>query len=295
VFSTNLIRIGQNVKYFAVLALLFCAAAPAAEKLSLSCPTYPDCGNSQRVFDVPGPDTMVSTEAGWVRFGDADEVLVCLDDLEPGAHTSECPRDRKVRVPRCEVAGAECNTGAFTAVPSAGYAPLAIDLQWDIPDAETCTASGSWAGEKPAKGSQGVTNLTADAAYVLTCAMPATGEEAARLSWAAVTRDEKGNAITVQGYRVYRATDGEFDLVETLCGAGQLKYADDDLPDGVYRFRATAFRGSSECSKIDKESDPSPVTAIEIGKAGSSSVHTVEVTRQVSIKYPPTAPVVTAP
>jgi hypothetical protein len=102
------------VKYFAILALLFCVAAPAAEKLPLTCPTYPDCGNSQRVFDVPGPDTMVSTKAGWVRFADADEVLVCLDDLEPGAHTGECPRDRKVRVPRCEVAGAECNPGPNT-------------------------------------------------------------------------------------------------------------------------------------------------------------------------------------
>jgi hypothetical protein len=102
------------VKYFAILALLFCGSVQAAGNLPLTCPTHPDCTNSQRVFGVPTADTMVSTEVGWVRFGDADEVLVCMDDLEPGAHTSECPRDRKVRVSRCEVAGAECNPGQNT-------------------------------------------------------------------------------------------------------------------------------------------------------------------------------------
>jgi hypothetical protein len=96
------------VKYFAILALLCCGSVQAAGNLPLTCPTYPDCTNSQRVFGVPTADTMVSTEAGWQRFAEAETVLVCADDIPAGSHTGVCPPNRKVRVPRCEVHGAQC-------------------------------------------------------------------------------------------------------------------------------------------------------------------------------------------
>jgi hypothetical protein len=286
------------VKYFAVLALLFCASAPAAEKLPLTCPTYPDCGNSQRVFDAPTADTMVSTEAGWVRFADADEVLVCLDDLELGAHTSECPRDRKIRVPRCEVAGAECAQQPFLATPSVGYAPLTIELQWDILGAQTCIASGSWSGEKPAKGSQSVTNITAEAVYMLACQVPTEASRDANLKWRQTAVDEMGEPVIVRGFRIYRA-DGEtaeFRLVETFCEPSRTNYTKSDLLPGTYRWQITSFVGSGECSKIDKESAPSNIITTVIGRT-EDVVHTAVVTQEVvvTIKYPPTAPVVTAP
>lgn len=94
-----------------VILLSFCAGlAQAATNLPLGCPTHPNCGNSQRVFVVPIDGvTHVSTPAGWQVFSESlATVLVCINDLEPGTSTNECPPAAKIQVEYCAVFGALC-------------------------------------------------------------------------------------------------------------------------------------------------------------------------------------------
>ncbi len=48
------------------------------------------------------------------------------------------------------------------------------NLNWDVTDAVSCTASGSWSGNQPLSGTYDTGNLLSDATYVLTC----TGDSA---------------------------------------------------------------------------------------------------------------------
>ncbi|MEA1926461.1 MAG: hypothetical protein U9M90_04485 [Patescibacteria group bacterium] len=43
------------------------------------------------------------------------------------------------------------------------------NLNWDVSDAVSCTASGSWGGNQPLSGTYDTGNLLSDATYVLTC------------------------------------------------------------------------------------------------------------------------------
>jgi hypothetical protein len=133
--------------------------------------------------------------------------------------------------------------GTFTVTPSTGAAPLAVTIAWDVSTftAGTCTASGSWTGSKSLKGSQTVTNLTADASYVLTCARPTLGS--ALLDWTPPTQNTDGSSLTnLAGYRIsYGASATSLTQSVQVAVPAATSYTVTNLNAGTWYFAAKAY------------------------------------------------------
>jgi hypothetical protein len=61
-------------------------------------------------------------------------------------------------------------TATLAASPSTVTSGTASNLTWSSTNTTSCTASGSWSGNKPLSGSSSTGNLTASSTYTLTCA-----------------------------------------------------------------------------------------------------------------------------
>lgn len=183
------------------------------------------CASSAQTFAAALPGSLVRVcnsvsctyaERTWRKFGDVAStqfVEVCLADKPEGAPLTDCQGTTAsswgamAMVPPIQVAQAveaePTFPGTFSVSPSGGTSPLAVTITWDVSSfvGGTCTASGSWTGVKPLSGSQPVSNLTANAAYTLTCTRPVLGS--ASLQWTPPTRNTDGSALTnLSGFRI---------------------------------------------------------------------------------------------
>ncbi len=61
-------------------------------------------------------------------------------------------------------------TVSLSAAPATTLSPQSVlTLTWASTDAISCTASGAWAGAKPANGTEEITDLTSSGTYMLSC------------------------------------------------------------------------------------------------------------------------------
>jgi trimeric autotransporter adhesin len=77
-------------------------------------------------------------------------------------------------------------TVSLSVGPSSVASGGSATLNWSATNATSCSASGSWSGAKPARGSQSTGALTADATYVLTCS--SAGGSATQSATVSVTK-----------------------------------------------------------------------------------------------------------
>lgn len=146
----------------------------------------------------------------------------------------------------------KANAQTFTADPTNGISPVKVTLVWDIPGLPTtgtpCKASGSWSGDKPAKGTL-TTAINAPASYTLTCSKPAQ-LGSSTLSWKPPTANTDGSTLTdLRGYIVlYGKTSTTLDtalsfdtsVVPIDSATGRVTYVVKNLPAGLWYFAAQA-------------------------------------------------------
>lgn len=91
---------------------------------------------------------------------------------------------------------AQVTVNLSSSAPS-GISPHSHTLTWTAPGAVSCTASGSWTGQKAASGSQAITGLTSSASYKLDCVGTApTTTGSAVLTWVPPTKNTDGSNLT---------------------------------------------------------------------------------------------------
>lgn len=230
-------------------------------------------------------------------------VNVCKAAIEPGPFA---PPDRPDVDPAC---GDPCGCGdakdqkgnvlksalqlvddssTFSASVIQGVAPLTTVLSWDIVGVTTCTASGSWTGDKPVKGTQTITGLSANAAYTLTCKAGADLPGSAAVSWEAPTQNADGSALTnIAGYRIQYGNDPQsLTQVIDVHDPAARAYKVMDLGAGyTWFFTATVYRTdgaeSARSGQVSTSIKGSP------GRTVTKLVN-VQVTAPPTIPNPPT-------
>lgn len=260
------------------------------------------CGSAQ-TFQRATPTSLVRacasaacafTDARWKAFGEVaatEFVEVCTAPKLPsdpinggncqGSTTSTWGAMAKVAPSAVATAAVEPEAfpGTFEVTPSSGVAPLTVTITWDVPGltgATPCVASGSWSGVKATKGSQTVTNLTADASYKLDCTKPGETTGQVTLSWKPPTINTDGTALTnLAGYRIVYGRDPEV-LSQVLQAANPSlsAYILDGLAAGVWYFAVKTY------TTTGTESDPSNIASKNVVLAPAQ---TFSATRAVDV------------
>lgn len=300
-----------------LLAALFASgAADAVTNLPPVCSTdtaegkaVSGCATTAQRFTEATPESLVRAcdsatcayaQRTWRRMRNVTPtqfVEVCGADRSPGA-LDNCQGSTTTQwgamrlVAATDVAKLNANAaveastfpGTFTVSPSTGASPLTVTISWDVAlTGGACSASGSWTGTKPLTGSQTVTNLTANAAYTLTCTRTAPASTSARLSWTAPATNTDNSPLTnLAGYRVVWGTSATA-LVNTvqIPNASATTYEVTGLKPGSYYFAVKAY------SSTGAESTNSNVATKTI-TTGTLETHTA--TRAVIVTATPNPP-----
>jgi hypothetical protein len=300
----------RNSLSLGALALLACSAF-GANNLPAVCSNtaaegqaLPACATTAQTFSAATSASLVRScstvscpyaERVWRKLADvstAQFVEVCTSDKAEGAAITECQGattttwGAMAMVPPAQVARAvEAEPpfpGTFTVAPSIGNAPLSVTIAWNVSSFSggTCAASGSWSGVKPLTGTQAVSNLTANAAYTLTCTRPLRGS--ASLQWTAPTRNTDGSALTdLSGFRLsYGAT--ATDLVNSIqiTSPATTSYIVGNLNAGTYHFGVRALASSGAESVVSNI----------VSKIVAAGAETRAATRTVTITTPQPEP-----
>lgn len=199
--------------------------------------------------------TNASTENVWRKLSAVplnQFVEVCtVDKPDPSAVSGgSCQTDEGTWggmqwVPPTQVARETIPNGSFTATPSTGTAPLSLVLEWAVPSATACTASGSWSGARGSSGKQTITNLTASAIYKLDCVrvISSATTGSAKLTWVPPTANDDGTPLTnLAGYRIYHgATGTALVTTEQLADPAATSYTLSALPLGTRYFAVRSY------------------------------------------------------
>jgi hypothetical protein len=118
-----------------------------------------------------------------------------------------------------EPASGSSDSSTSSADLSLRASPTTVDeggsttLSWSAADADSCSASGGWSGERAASGSETVGPLNAGTTYTLTCSGPGGStmqmisvevKGPVTLSWVAPAENVDGSQLDdLAGYRIY--------------------------------------------------------------------------------------------
>lgn len=140
--------------------------------------------------------------------------------------------------------------------------PLAPKATWTATPATavTCTASGSWSGNKAASGTETLPAIRASSMWALQCTWP--GETQATVTWVNATTNDDGSPYTNPGVTRLAWTSGSniasFDCLRptsppagistTDRPAGQTMHTITGLAAGTWTFRAFSVNTLGLCS-----------------------------------------------
>ena len=138
-----------------------------------------------------------------------------------------------------------------------------VTLSWSAIGADSCSASGGWAGQLNTSGSQTVGPMVAGTTYSLSCSGP--GGTALQmisvavvgpveLSWIAPEENADGSELVdLAGYRLYYGESSRdySEVIELLDAAATSHTL--DLPTGDYFFAMTAFDSEGHESSYSNE------------------------------------------
>lgn len=136
-------------------------------------------------------------------------------------------------------------SGALSASPASGVAPLNVNLAWSVSNtvgATPCTASGGWTGAKAATGSQAVT-VTAATTFSLKCDGVT---ETASFTWSPPTQNEDGTTLTdLASYKIYDSRDGVNYGTPVTIPAPASTYSWPNLPAGLHYWKISSVSTSN--------------------------------------------------
>lgn len=320
-------RYGRTQAFFIFVALLIIGLlsgiANADTNLAVVCPNadaegqgVAACPYSVQRFDRVTASSLVRACASvdcafgemiWVLYGNVasnEFVEVCTADKPIGeiVGNGECAGDTgstwgaMARVAPSEVAqhvdsGPTQLAGTFDVSPAEGLSPLDVTVTWDIPEADSCVATGAWSGAKAASGSEVVT-LTADSSFTIDCEGTIGGLEgdtSALLSWSAPTQNTDGSSLTdLAGFRVFYGVDAdELIQVVDIDNPGVVAYTVENLTPGTWFFGVKAVNESGVESALSNIVSKMIVESVEPIDGVFTATRTVDVTTQ------PQAPVLT--
>lgn len=319
---------GMVLVFIAMGVAAYFKEADAATHLPVVCATASaagrpinDCAAGAQSIDIPSPASLVRacsvpsctySERRWRSLSSvpADQfVEVCTVDKSPGSPISggSCAQDGGTwnamrMVPASQVmtaqeppdpAADEPGTlpGSFAVTPNRGTSPATATITWNVPS--TCgnlQASGSWTGAKAQSGSQQVTNVTASAAYTLTCQTPGTPAGSAVLEWTDPTQNKDGTPLTnLAGFYINhgaaRPLSQQIQLPHgsyTPLPGGRSRYEVKDLPAGPRYFTVSAYTATRVTS------DPSNEVSKTISAATQGQ--TLTSTRRLTVDPAPPNP-----
>lgn len=216
-------------------------------------------------------------------------VEVCAADKPVGAPVTECKGatattwGAMAMVPLTQVVqlveGEPQFPGTFAVTPDNGVTPLSVTITWDLSafTGGTCSASGSWTGIKALKGTQTVTNLTANASYTFACARPTPGKQ--QLQWTVPVEKVDGSVLdNLAGFRVvYGKTADALSQVIQVPNPSVVTHTVTGLSAGTWFFAVKAY------NTLGMESVLSNIESAAVA-AGSE---TITATRNVVVTQPP--------
>ena len=141
-------------------------------------------------------------------------------------------------------------------------------LSWVTADADSCTASGDWAGSKAVSGSETIASIAANSQFTLVCSgLGGSGSDTvsvtvvtsnngtALLSWVPPTQNADGSLLSdLAGYKIYYGTlPGNYSNSITLNNAGLSSYLVENLAPATWYFVMTAFNSSGTESQFTAE------------------------------------------
>ena len=166
------------------------------------------CGEEDSLFDSAqqkAADAEQQTESANTS---EPELNVDNNVQEPAEQVASQPAP-SVQVPVVESSGDPSVTLTVESVAAASSA----NLRWSSENVSSCTASGSWDGERPNAGSDSITlNDTGDHTFLLTCqgnqgsavSMVTVSLDGTEVAWVAPARNTDGSSLTdLAGYNLY--------------------------------------------------------------------------------------------
>ena len=155
-------------------------------------------------------------------------------------------------------------TASSTTVASDG----SVTLNWSSSDADSCTASGNWSGDKNISGSEIINSIIVGSTFILNCTgaggtdsdsvtvsvvMSNTGS--ALLSWLPPTSNTDESVLTdLAGYKIYYgATPGNYSETIIINSPGITSHVVENLQAGTWYFTMSSFNVSSIESSFSNE------------------------------------------
>lgn len=138
-----------------------------------------------------------------------------------------------------------------------------VTLTWSSTDTSSCTAGGSWSGNKPINGSELVGPINAESTFSLTCTGPGgnvvemltvSAISPVTLGWVAPTENVDGTTLTdLAGFRIYYGTASRAytDMVEVTSPSATSHTL--NLPSGDYHVAMTAMDAEGNESAYSNE------------------------------------------
>ncbi len=159
-------------------------------------------------------------------------------------------------------------TVSLSASPTSVTENGSSTLSWNTTNADTCTASGDWTGNKTVSGSESIPSISANSTFTLVCSgAGGSGSDAvsvtvvtvnngtALLSWLPPTQNTDDSPLTdLAGFRIYYGTSsGNYSNTITLDNIGLTSYLVEDLAPATWYFTMTAFNSSGVESQYSVE------------------------------------------
>lgn len=165
--------------------------------------------------------------------------------------------------------GSTTATLSLACVPTDVAYNESVTLNWSSSDAETCTASGSWSGDKATTGSETIDSLTDDCTFTITCTDDSGGSVSdsvnvtvavnnagtASLSWTPPTKNTDGSDLTdLAGYYIHiGSSSGDYNEIITVNQNDIASFLVEDLAEGTWYFALSAFDTSGNESEKSNE------------------------------------------
>lgn len=135
-------------------------------------------------------------------------------------------------------------------------------LSWTATDADSCTASGGWSGDRPTSGSFTAGPINADTTYQLSCSGPsgtAMGMVTVQIAdkvlrWQAPTENVDGTPLTdLAGYVIYWGTSSRNYTGSHTINSPTTTEWEATMAAGSYYFAMTAFDAQNNESGYSNE------------------------------------------